>query len=88
MKTEQSNTRTHDGWNYTRLVEKRSFFERLGNAARVLRHGRIELELFWKGDEVFLDAVSLRFGEPRLTLREKDIKPETGKFPMHEGGRS
>jgi hypothetical protein len=65
-RTEYSNTKTKDNWNYLRMLQRFDLFERLAIAARLVRHGAIELELFWLGDKVFIDSVSLRFGEGRL----------------------
>lgn len=75
MRTEFTNTKTDGGWNYTRLTEIRTLTERVQLATRMLRYGVVELELFWKGDEVFMDAVSLRIGKSRadkFTVKEDD----------------
>lgn len=77
-KTEYSNTKTKDNWNYLRMLQRFDLFERFAIAARFVRHGAIELELFWMGDNVFIDSVSLRFGEGRLERfkenRADDVK--------------
>ena len=76
MKTEYSNTKTYNGWNYTRMTEHRSVPERIRLAAEVLRHGVLELEFFWKGEEVYIDAVSLRFGERTDRMPEHEEVPD------------